>query len=190
MLNQGFDPQDQVHYLIDQEIMVLNVPDHNRTFAINGDRLTPGISLINSEVGFHAFSVEAFFLRLVCTNGLISKTAVAAKFRHVSNQVMDRLPQVLNQVVEESNKKRDQFRISLNHRVNDPEETINSFNCQFQLTKQEGEAVHNAFFLEMGYTMFSIVNAYTRAAQDKELSTESCYRLQRVGGEILNLVKN
>jgi len=189
MLNQGFDAHDQVHYLIDQEIMVLNIPDHNRTFTVNGDRLTPGISLINSEVGFHAFFFFSFFLRLVCTNGLISKTSVSARFRHVSTQVMDKLPQVLNQVVEESNRNRDQFQISLNHRVHDPLETINSFNRQFQLTKQEAEAVQNAWYLEEGYSMFAVMNTYTRAAQDRDLVAESAYRLQRVGGEILNLVK-
>jgi hypothetical protein len=37
--------------------------------------------------------------------------------------------------------------------------------------------------------MFHIVNAYTRAAQFEELTAESAYRLQKVGGIILEMVK-
>jgi len=42
---------------------------------------------------------------------------------------------------------------------------------------------------EMGETMFNIVNAYTRAAQFEGLSAEASYRLQKVGGMTLMMVK-
>ena len=42
---------------------------------------------------------------------------------------------------------------------------------------------------EMGKTMFHLVNAYTRAAQFEGLSAESSYRLQKVGGMVLGMVK-
>ncbi len=38
-------------------------------------------------------------------------------------------------------------------------------------------------------TMFQVINAYTRAAQDKTLSSEEAYRLERIGGMILSMVK-
>jgi len=37
--------------------------------------------------------------------------------------------------------------------------------------------------------MFSVVNAYTQAAQFPELPAEASYRLQRVGGMVLGVVK-
>jgi len=37
--------------------------------------------------------------------------------------------------------------------------------------------------------MFSIVNVYTKAAQYKALTAESSFRLEKVGGTILGMVK-
>ena len=37
--------------------------------------------------------------------------------------------------------------------------------------------------------MFHLVNAYTRAAQFEGLSAEATYRLQKVGGVVLGMVK-
>jgi len=41
----------------------------------------------------------------------------------------------------------------------------------------------------MGKTMFRVVNAYTRAAQFEGLSAEVSYRLRKVGGMVLGMVK-
>ena len=38
-------------------------------------------------------------------------------------------------------------------------------------------------------TMFHVVNAYTRAAQFEGLAAEASYRLQKVGGMVLGMVK-
>jgi hypothetical protein len=73
--------------------------------------------------------------------------------------------------------------------VDDPLATIKNFSRQFQLGKLEEEAVSWGYAREPGHTMFSIVNAYTRAAQFRGLSAESVYRLQKVGGQILAMVK-
>jgi hypothetical protein len=67
--------------------------------------------------------------------------------------------------------------------------TMESFSRQFQLNKEEKEAVAWGWIREGGETMFHVVNAYTRAAQFEELSAESSYRLQKVGGEILEMVQ-
>jgi hypothetical protein len=44
--------------------------------------------------------------------------------------------------------------------------------------------------LKYGFTMFSIVNVYTKAAQYKGLPAESSFRLEKVGGTILGMVKH
>ena len=67
--------------------------------------------------------------------------------------------------------------------------TMESFSRQFQLNKEEKEAVAWGWNREGGDTMFHVVNAYTTGAQFEELSAESSYRLQKVGGEILEMVQ-
>ena len=85
--------------------------------------------------------------------------------------------------------KKDQFRISLQSPVSDPLKTIESFNRQFQLGKPEKEAVSWAWPQEQGDTMFNIINTYTKRSQFNSLSAHESYRLQKVGGDILAMVK-
>jgi hypothetical protein len=63
---------------------------------------------------------------------------------------------------------------------------------QFKLAsknKEEKEAVQWGWNREGGDTMFRVVNAYTRGAQFDGLSAVSSYRLQKVGGTILDMVQ-
>jgi hypothetical protein len=61
-------------------MFLVKIPEYARAFGVNPgygqlDEIVPGVSFANSEVGLLAFSIEAFFYRLVCTNGLIAKTS-------------------------------------------------------------------------------------------------------------------
>ncbi len=60
---------------------------------------------------------------------------------------------------------------------------------QFQLGEKEREAVEWGWNQEAGNSMFHVVNAYTRAAEFESLSAEASYRLQKVGGMVLGMVK-
>jgi len=179
----------RVQSSIDDEFMMINIPDGRQSFTINGERMTPGISVSNSEVGLASLSIAAFVLRLVCTNGMISKTEVSASYRHISGKILSELPKVLADVSRELGKKKDQFRLSIESKVEHPEMTISSFNNQFQLNREEKEAVEWAMPLEFGQTMFHVINVYTKAAQYPELPADSGYKLQKVGGMILEMVK-
>jgi len=185
----GYEPDTSVQCHLDHEFMVLSIPDGEKSFSINGDRMTPGIAISNSEVGLASLSIAAFFLRLVCTNGLISKTEVSASYRHVSRKILADFPEVLERVSYELDSQRNQLRLSTESKVDDPVSTMNRFNHQFQLGKEEKDAVEWAWGLEAGGTMFHVVNAYTRASQFDGLSAESSYRLQKVGGNILGMLK-
>ena len=185
----GYPPQTSVQCHIDSEFMSLSILDGKQTFSINGDKITPGVSVSNSEVGLACLSIAAFLLRLICTNGLIAKTEVHASYKHVSLKVFKEFPQVLERVSLELAKKREQLRISTETTVDNAAVTMENFNRQFQLNKTEREAVEWGWSRESGYTMFHVVNAYTRAAQFEGLPAESSYRLQRTGGMILEMVK-
>ncbi len=102
--------------------------DGNQSFSINGDRFTPGISVSNSEAGHASLSIAAFFLRLVCTNGMISTTEVSASARHISLKILGEFPKVLERVSFELGQQKSQFRISLQTPVENAILTIESFN--------------------------------------------------------------
>jgi hypothetical protein len=183
--DMGYGPDTQVQCHLDGEFMLLSIPDGKQTFQVNGDKITPGLSVSNSEVGLASLSVSAFFLRLVCTNGMVSKTSISASYRHVSTKILVELPEVFEKVSYELGNQRDRLQLSLESPVDDPLATLDRFNKQFQLKEPEREAVAWAWPYEMGNTMFHLVNTYTKASQMEGLPAESSYRLQRVGGEVL-----
>ncbi len=188
LLDLGYRPNTRVQCSLDDEFMLVSVPDERETFRINGDRMTPGISVSNSEVGLAALSISAFILRLVCTNGMVSKTSFSASYRHVSDKLLSNLPGVLNSLRSGVGQQKERFAISLGTKVDNPEATIESFNRQFELRKEEKEAVDWALREELGFTMFAIVNVYTKSSQYELLSAESRFRLQKVGGAILGMM--
>ncbi len=133
--------------------------------------------------------IAAFVLRLICTNGMISKTEVSASYRHVSLKILNDFPKVLDNVSLGLGKQRDQLRISIESKGDSPLATIESFDWQFQIGEKWKEAVEWGFNQEPGNTMFHMVNAYTRAAQFEGLSAEASNRLQKVGGMVLGMAK-
>jgi hypothetical protein len=191
MVEYGFNPETEVHYSLDQELLVLKIPDFTRAFGFGDkDKIVPGISVANSEVGILAFSIEAYFYRLICSNGLISTVSVGSRFKHVSRRALNEFPDILRRVVYESEHSQRRFEISTQTRLDNPLMTIGSFAKQFQLTKKETEAVTHAWQTEQGMTMFHVINAYTRAAHEGDLTVEEEYRLERIGGIILSMVKS
>jgi len=188
LLDLGYRPNTRVQCSLDDEFMLVSVPDERESFRVNGDRMTPGIAVSNSEVGLASLSISAFILRLVCTNGMVSKTSFSASYRHVSDKLLSNLPGVLNSLRSGVGQQKERFAISLGTRVDNPEATIESFNRQFELRKEEKEAVDWALREELGFTMFAIVNVYTKSSQYELLSAESRFRLQKVGGAILGMM--
>jgi len=96
---------------------------------------------------------------------------------------------VLERVSFELGQQKSQFRISMQTPVDNPIMTIESFNRQFQIGEKEREAVKWGWEQEMRKTMFHVVSAYTRVVQFEGLSAEASYRLQKVGGMVLGMIK-
>ena len=191
MLEYGFDTDGEIQFALDDEMMLLKIPEHSSAFYLAGkDKIVPGISIINSEVGVTALSIEAFYFRLVCTNGLITKTAIDARYKHISRKVMDEFPDILRGVISQSRQGQDRFLISAQTHVNNPESTIDTFARQLQIPQEETQIIKQAYYQEQGATMFHIINAFTRAAQDRSLSASGAYRLEKAGGAILGMVKS
>jgi hypothetical protein len=79
--------------------------------------------------------------------------------------------------------------ISVNTSVHNPIQTIESFSRRFGLTLAEGELVKAAWEQEPLQTMWGVIQAYTGAARSPELAVDVAYRLERVGGHLLTMVK-
>ena len=186
--SMGYKPETKVQCSLDPEFMSLSIPDGKKAFEIDGDKFTPGISISNSEVGLASLSISAFILRLICTNGLISKTQESSSYRHVSTKILEEFPNILEKVSAELGNKRDQFKISMDSVVDNPDSSMESFNRQFQLNKIEKEAVEWGWAHDVGETMFHVIQAYTKGAQFNNLSAESSFKLQKTGGNILAMV--
>ena len=195
LIQHGFDSSTPVQYVINSSMFLIKIPEYARAFGINPgygqlDEIVPGIALSNSETGLLSFSIEAFFYRLVCTNGLIAKTSsTVSRFKHISNRGLENFPDTIAGVIEDSICKQEQFKLSKLSSVDDPIRSIETYSQRFGLSQVETEAVRQAYYLESGDTMFHIINSFTRAAQDAALDTLQAYRMESVGGQILNLIK-
>ena len=195
MVQHGFNPAAEVQYSLDDTMMVVKVPEYDRAFEVTfgvtrNDEIIPGISFANSEVGILSVCIEAYFYRLICTNGLISKVSSASsRFKHISTRLLEHFPETLIHVIEDSKRRQGQFMLSTKTTVDNPIDTIAAFSKQFGLSIVETEVVRQSFYLESGATMYHIINAFTRAAQEPNLSTADAYKLERTGGQILALVK-
>ncbi|MFC1578533.1 DUF932 domain-containing protein, partial [Thermodesulfobacteriota bacterium] len=185
----GYGPETHVQCSLDPEFMSLSILDGKKAFDVNGDKFRNGISLSNSEVGLASLSIAAFLLRLVCTNGMVSKTEISASYRHVSTKILEEFPATMDKVSYELGAQKHKIGLSMESPVDEPLKTIETFNRQFSLNQSQKEAVVEwAWPKEMGDTMFAVVNTYTRASQFKGLSAENSYQLQRVGGNILGML--
>jgi hypothetical protein len=191
MLTIGFRPEQEVQYMLDDGLMVVKVPEYARSFeVVLRDTIVPGLSFGNSETGFLSFCIECYYLRLVCTNGMVvPASAGQSRFKHVSRRAFEALPETILQVSDSSNRQQTKMMISVNTPVPEPLRTIESFNKRFGLTQAESEMVKASFAQEPAGTMWSIIQAYTGSARAPELTVEAAYRLERVGGQILAMVK-
>lgn len=187
----GYSQSTKVQCYLDGEFFSVSMPDRSKTFSIHGDKISPGIAISNSEVGLSSLQITAFYLRLICTNGLVSTNGVTESYRHISTRVLTEFPQVIQNVSNNLHKHQDRFRISVESPVENPESTIRAFNRQFQLGQKEIEAVNWAVPQEVSAgnaNMFQIIQTYTKSADFPSLSAESSFKLQKTGGNILSLV--
>jgi hypothetical protein len=120
---------------------------------------------------------------------MLRNTVFLVSQLQISLKILEKFPEVLERVSFELDQQKNQFRISMETPVENPLMTIESFNRQLQIGEKERELAKLGSEEEMGKTMFHVANAYTRAAQFVGLSAEASYRLQKLGGMVLGMVK-
>ena len=100
------------------------------------------------------------------------------------------MPQSIDLVRLDLDKQKSQLQVSSKMAVDNPMALIESYNRQFLLSQTEKDAVGWSIPQEIGNTMFHVINTYTKASQFHALSAESSYKLQRIGGNLLDTVRN
>lgn len=194
LIQSGFDTRAKVQYSLDEKMFLLKIPEYARTFNVNPDygkldEIVPGLSFANSEVGIMAFSIESYFYRLICTNGLISQvTSAISRFKHISNKGLESFGDTLSMVIEDSMAKQEKFMTARNSLIEDPVDVIDTYAKRLGLSQDEVKIVKENFWAEPGETLFHILNAFTAAARTRGLSTTEIYKLESAGGEILSRV--
>lgn len=189
LLRTGFSEEEEIFFTFSDEIMVINRPKMAQVFRLMQEELVPGISIANSEVGVSCFAVQSFYLRLICTNGLISAETVNRRIRHVRKSALqdfDSLIGGLEMLTSDSQRK---MQAAINQPVEEPLKTIESFNRQFGVKSKDAAIVADSWQAEALYSMWGVINAYTRASHSMSVSEFTAYRLQQIGGLILNMLK-
>jgi hypothetical protein len=190
MVDLGFQPEQEVQYMLNDGMMVVKVPEYGRSFEVaHKDEVIPGLSFGNSEIGLLSFCVECFYLRLVCTNGLVVPVSAGqSRFKHISRKAFEQLPETIRMVADSSSRQQNQMVISANTTVHNPIQTIETFNKRFALTQEEGEMVKTSWQQEPIQNMWGVIQAYTASAKVPWLDVETSYKLERIGGQILAAV--
>lgn len=197
LYDQGYDHDTEVQATFDAEFLNVSIVETSGSFDIGTDSgkpdlIYPSIGIANSEVGLSAVSVSAAMWRLVCSNGLIGVTTATLSKRHISLTVLQGLGSMIEEAQNGLKGLREQFQISVNSRVQDPDATMARLNKQLLLSKPEIDAAAWGYMAEPAEagrsTMFHIANAYTKGAQFPQLDALSATRLQRAGGQVLAMV--
>lgn len=173
----------------DESMMSLAIPDRSSAFKVApDDELLPGVAISNSEVGLKTFSVSSYFLRIVCTNGLITSEQINQSFRHTSTKGLDNFYDIIRTISRQVVQSSEQFKIAVDAPAQNPMKLIENFGRHYQLTKKEIEHVQ-AYYDGEPDTMWAVINAFTAAANDTILAVERMFVYQRIGGRILALTK-
>jgi len=181
----GYGDGVGVRFRIDDDFMSLALLNEERNFRVGRDEMTPGTSVVNSETGLSSLKVSTFFLRLVCTNGMVAGTVGTARLRHVSEKTGSRLKELLEGASVSAGREIELLRKAREIPVEDFDEALERIASELKPTPAERKALKEAVPLEYGPSFFNVLNVYTRAARSPKLSVASSDRLQRFAGALL-----
>lgn len=174
-----------------------------------GDIVQAGVVISNSEVGAGRIKVEPMLYRLVCTNGLIS--GVALRKNHVGRGFEDNGDDDVTEYFSDETRKLDdeafwaklsdvidgsfdeakfsmlvsKFKATQEMTLNaTPDKIVDVTAKRLDLNQSERDSVLMHLFQGGDLTMFGLVNAVTRSAEDAP-SYDRAVELERLGGQML-----
>jgi hypothetical protein len=182
-----------------------------------GDVVQYGLVISTSDVGSGSVRVEPLIYRLVCSNGMIADTAMR-KFHVGKDQGGDMVEELLSDSTKELTDRafwaqvKDVVEGSMRPEVFNAQvdrlraaagEQITNFDLPrvvelaMKATGVTGEGTRNSIVAALasgnegaGMTKYGLINAFTRAAQSKDVDYDQATDLERAGGAILTLNPN
>ena len=157
---------------------------------VEDDRHRPGFALRNSEVGSAALSLDDFWLRLVCLNGLMvpvdGKRLLYRTHRAIEDEqlaaamviAISRLPKRWNVVTN--------MLVGAKHEdVPHPDDAVLSALDGVVLPKALVDGARETVLRDGDLTRFGVVQAITAVARDKATDPDLRFAMERAAGEYL-----
>jgi hypothetical protein len=178
------------------------------------DPVQAGVVVSNSEVGAGSLRVEPMLYRLVCLNGLITAQSIkryhvgrrnsdfaeldaAAEYFSDSTRQLDdkafwaKVCDVVNGVfnVERFEGLAQKFAQTGTVALPSPADAVEEVSARFQLSDRETKGVLDNLIAGGDNSLFGLVNAVTRTADDAE-NYDRAIEIERIGGQIIELPQN
>lgn len=155
-----------------------------------GEEAYYGLRLRNSEVGAYSLTGEGYFLRVICTNGMVVGITgdkwLHRRHRFIDNENLDKL---LEGVVEQLPKRREEI-IANNRRlrsisVQEPEGMIRSFLARKQQSRIVQQYAVDAYEQEPEPTAYGVLQAITRLGMSVRRSAERQHDIESLAGSFI-----
>lgn len=151
-----------------------------------GDMHYPGFYLRNSEVGASSLTLEDFWLRLVCSNGLFGAADRSPLLRRTHRRIEDNdIDQLLRAAFDNLSDRHDASLEALlrarEEEIDDIEEVLERYLSSRGAPKVFKEHVQESWALEPFHTRFAGIQAITRAAQ-RVRDPDRRYDLEHLAG--------
>ena len=179
-----------------------------------GDTVQYGLTISTSDVGAGSVRVEPLLFRLVCSNGMISNTALR-KFHVGRNQSENEVRELFSDKTRElgdaafwaevrdvvlGSMRPEQFEAQVDRLRLAANEEIKNFDLPrvvelaMKATGIGGEAKQNSILAALAsgnegaaLTKWGLINSFTRAAHAMDIGYEESIEMERAGGKILEL---
>ena len=179
--------------------------------VVNGDVVSAGITLVNSEVGLGAFDVRSFLWRQWCSNGAVAKSYLRKYHtgRRIGNDDADyniysdetlqkemdafrsRLRDIFKHVITEDvfQDVLTQLRGAAQDKVTHPNTVIENVTKRFNLTEDDGDHILSNMAVEGNMSRYGVFNGITALAKLTD-DAERAYEYERIGSEVITLSKS
>jgi hypothetical protein len=163
---------------------------HYEGVDIKGDVMHPGFHLRNSEVGGAALTVDDFWLRLVCANGLLlqvgGKRLLYRTHRAVEDDTLAALLAVaVSHLPERWALAADLFEQARLHQVPHPDAAVAAVLDSPEVPKALVEAAQTTALRDADHTRFGVVQAITYVAHTSNMDPDVRFAMERLAGDYL-----
>lgn len=148
----------------------------------------PGIYIQNSEVGYSALTIDAYYYRLVCLNGLIvnvsSSRLLYRQHRAIKDEVMDnQLSKVFTEIPVQWGEMRNLMSIGFKNSITDPLDRLETELKFFKVPMDFIKKVKLSYEKEPMPTIYGLTQAITRTAKESTLPIER-FEYEKLGGKV------